>query len=197
MTVEGELERPAFLTARWINLLLATYAVPPELVASYLPAGIEPDARDGRAFASLVAFDFRDTRVLGVAWPGFRNFPEVNLRGNVFRPLVVGPESVPRIDDVRLAERDPELAILSVMAHGHEAHAEALGRAALSAIQHLPDDRQVIYSDLVLSAVSKAARAALEELMASGNYEFQSDFEVRVLAEFLVVLRHARRVRRR
>src|SRR5262249_52281946 len=31
-------------------------------------------------FASLVAFDFLDTRVLGVPWPGYRHFPEVNLR---------------------------------------------------------------------------------------------------------------------
>jgi uncharacterized protein len=28
----------------------------------------------------LVAFDFLDTRVLGVPWPGYRNFAELNLR---------------------------------------------------------------------------------------------------------------------
>ena len=31
-------------------------------------------------WASLVGFQFLDTRVLGVPWPGFRNFPELNLR---------------------------------------------------------------------------------------------------------------------
>jgi hypothetical protein len=103
--------------------------------------------------------------------------------GNVFRPLVVGPASVPIVDDVALAERDPELAVLSVMAHGHEAHAEALGRTALLAIQRLTDDRHALYSDLVLAAVSKAVRTALEELMASGNYEFQSDFVKKFLAK--------------
>jgi hypothetical protein len=77
---------------------------------------------------------------------------------------------------VTLAERDPELAVLSVMAHGQEAHAEVLGRAALMAALRLSDDRQVLYSDLVFAALSEAARTALEELMASGNYEFQSDF---------------------
>lgn len=35
---------------------------------------------DGRAHLSLVAFDFRETRVAGVPWPGFVNFPEINLR---------------------------------------------------------------------------------------------------------------------
>jgi len=79
--------RPArpFLTARWSNVLLATFVVPPDLLAPYLPAGLELDTRDGQAFASLVAFDFLDTRVLGIAWPGFRAFPELNLRFYVRR----------------------------------------------------------------------------------------------------------------
>ena len=68
-----------FLTARWSNLFLATYAVPEGLLRSRLPPGLELDRRDGQCFASLVAFDFLDTRVLGVPWPGFRHFPEVNL----------------------------------------------------------------------------------------------------------------------
>ncbi len=69
-----------FLTARWERLALLTYAVPPDVLRPYLPPGLEPDTRDGHAFVSLVGFDFLDTRVLGVPWPGFRNFPEVNLR---------------------------------------------------------------------------------------------------------------------
>jgi hypothetical protein len=96
--------------------------------------------------------------------------------GNTFVPLVIGPASVPVIDDVAAAERDPELAVLSCIAHGSEARAEVLGRAALLATLRLSDDRQVLYSDLVFAALSEAARPALEDLMASGNYEFQSDF---------------------
>jgi hypothetical protein len=96
--------------------------------------------------------------------------------GYALTPLVVGPASVPVIDDVAMAERDPELAVLSVMAHGQEAHAEVLGRTALLATLGLSDERQVLYSDLVLAALSEAARAALEELMAGGSYEFQSEF---------------------
>jgi uncharacterized protein YqjF (DUF2071 family) len=69
-----------FLTARWTNLFLANFAVPPDLLRPRLPAGLDLDTRDGQAFASLVCFDFLDTRVLGLPWPGFRNFPEVNLR---------------------------------------------------------------------------------------------------------------------
>lgn len=69
-----------FLTAQWRNVFLATYAVPPSLLTPRLPPGLELDSRDGNAFVSLVAFDFIQTRVLGVPWPGYRNFPELNLR---------------------------------------------------------------------------------------------------------------------
>src|SRR5438270_13540279 len=69
-----------FLTARWSNLCLLSYAVPPTLLENRLPAGLELDTRDGQAFVSLVAFDFLDTRVFGIPWPGYRNFAELNLR---------------------------------------------------------------------------------------------------------------------
>lgn len=70
----------SFLTARWSNLINLTYRVPPELLRPHLPAGVELDVQEGRAFASLVAFDFLDTRVGGIPWPGYRDFPELNLR---------------------------------------------------------------------------------------------------------------------
>jgi uncharacterized protein YqjF (DUF2071 family) len=60
---------------------MLNYAIPEAALAPYLPPGCVPDTTwDGRAYASLVAFDFEDTRVLGIPWPGFRNFPEINLR---------------------------------------------------------------------------------------------------------------------
>ena len=72
--------RRRFLTARWCNLILANYPVPEELLRPLVPPGCELDRRDGNCWASLVGFQFLDTRVLGVGWPGFRNFPEWNLR---------------------------------------------------------------------------------------------------------------------
>ena len=72
--------RRAFLTAEWRNLCLFNYRVEPERLQPWLPPGLELDLRDGSAFVSLVAFDFLDTRVLGIPWPGYRNFPEINLR---------------------------------------------------------------------------------------------------------------------
>ncbi|MCB9846521.1 MAG: DUF2071 domain-containing protein [Phycisphaeraceae bacterium] len=79
------MSRP-FLTARWANLLLASYAVPDEWLASHLPRALELDRRDGSAFVSLVAFDFLETRVRGLRIPGHVDFPEVNLRFYVRHP---------------------------------------------------------------------------------------------------------------
>lgn len=74
-----------FLTARWAHLINLTYAVDPALLLPHVPPGLELDVQDGKAFASVVAFDFLDTRVFGVSWPGFKNFPELNLRFYVKR----------------------------------------------------------------------------------------------------------------
>jgi len=78
----------SFLTARWVNLASLTWAVPREILSDYLPAGLSLDthpAYPSQAFISLVAFEFLDTRVMGIAWPGYRNFPEINLRFYVQR----------------------------------------------------------------------------------------------------------------
>lgn len=73
-------DRRPFLRARWVDLLLLTYAVPDELLAPHVPRGLALDRWDGQALVSLVAFDFVDTRVWGLPWPGFVHFPELNLR---------------------------------------------------------------------------------------------------------------------
>jgi len=80
--MEHSTEQPprAFLTARWANLILANYSVPAEILQPYLPPGVELDRWQGNTYASLVGFQFLDTRVLGIPWPTFRNFPEWNLR---------------------------------------------------------------------------------------------------------------------
>jgi uncharacterized protein YqjF (DUF2071 family) len=64
---------------------LATFVVPPERVLASVPPGLELDTRGGQAFVSLVWFDFSEVYVLGVPWPGFRSFPEMNLRFYVRR----------------------------------------------------------------------------------------------------------------
>lgn len=69
-----------FLTAEWKDLILANYAVEPSLLEPHLPEGLELDLFKGQPVCSLVGFRFRRTRVMGVRWPGYVNFPEINLR---------------------------------------------------------------------------------------------------------------------
>ncbi len=69
-----------FLSAEWRNLIIVSYHAPSELLDPHVPDGLELDPIDGAPAVSLVAFQFLNTRVFGVPWPGFVNFPEWNLR---------------------------------------------------------------------------------------------------------------------
>ncbi len=94
----------AFLTAEWRNLVILNYEVDPSTVASHVPTGCELDFWDGRAFVSVVGFQFLSTRVLGAPIPFHRHFEEVNLRfyvrhkdtGEWRRGVVFVRELVPR-----------------------------------------------------------------------------------------------------
>lgn len=69
-----------FLTAVWKELTLINYRLDPAMLASVLPTGLVPDLKDGDAYASIVAFDFEETKVAGLPCPGYSSFPELNLR---------------------------------------------------------------------------------------------------------------------
>jgi uncharacterized protein YqjF (DUF2071 family) len=82
--------RSPFLTARWRQLAMLNYDVDPRVLAPHVPAGTELDDWNGRTWASMVGFLFLDTRVLGLAIPGHRDFEEVNLRFYVRRKAPEG-----------------------------------------------------------------------------------------------------------
>ncbi len=93
-----------FLTARWQDLIMATYKIDPQLLANRVPQGTELDLEDGKCFVSLVGFMFLETRVLGIPIPFHVNFEEVNLRfyikcqidGETRRAVCFIKEIVPR-----------------------------------------------------------------------------------------------------
>lgn len=75
-----ELSTP-FLLARWENLLLFNFEVPPQSLEPYLPQGVELDLFEGRAYLSLVGFHFRLVRVAGfLPTPLLPAFDELNVR---------------------------------------------------------------------------------------------------------------------
>jgi len=66
--------------------------------------------------------------------------------GHHLDPLVVGPQGVPIITDVVRARQDPELAVLSVMAHGRGdvETAAKIAYAAATGVSDLDDDTRVL-----------------------------------------------------
>ena len=96
--------------------------------------------------------------------------------GFELRPFVIGPGAVPVVTDRELASKAPELAVLSAMAHGKSERGFDVGKTAVEAVMSLDEDRVLFYTDLVVAALSEAARRSLEALMQPEGYEYQSDF---------------------
>jgi hypothetical protein len=105
--------------------------------------------------------------------------------GNRFAPWVIGPTGVPEVLDPERAAQEPELAVLSAMAHGESADtgkALLIATAAMSASLKLDEQRSVLYFDLVYSSLSEAARQSLLR-MDPAKYQFQSEFARRYLEQ--------------
>lgn len=69
-----------FLQAEWRKLIMANYAVEPQLLQAYLPANTELDLWNNTCYVSLVGFLFKNTRLKGIKIPFHSDFEEVNLR---------------------------------------------------------------------------------------------------------------------
>lgn len=65
----------------WLDLLFAHWAVEPAAIRASVPPELELDEFDGRAWVGVVPFRMARVRHrLAPAIPGFRAFPELNLR---------------------------------------------------------------------------------------------------------------------
>lgn len=72
-----------FMTAKWTNVVMVNFLVPPDLLQPHVPPGSALDTPDGQPdlhLLSIVALRFRDTRVRGVKIPTAQDFAELNLR---------------------------------------------------------------------------------------------------------------------
>ncbi len=96
---------------------------------------------------------------------------EVGHPGFVLRPVVIGYDRIPRICDETAAREAPELAVLSVLAHRDLETA----LAAEAGLAGLPEDRQELYWDVIMSNLPALVRSALEARMQKG-YRYQSEF---------------------
>ena len=104
--------------------------------------------------------------------------------GYSFVPWVLGPAGVPAIRDPIRARADPELAVLSAIAHGRNPDSDwsaSIASTANAAIEGLDGDRWKLYFDLVMTSLSGAARRKLQA-MDPAKYQFQSAFAKRYVA---------------
>jgi hypothetical protein len=101
---------------------------------------------------------------------------------NTFTPIVLGPRQIPRMTDPYGAADNPELAVLSAMAHGGRADQDKVLHTVPAALLSVDDQHAKLYYDLVLAALPAAARRHLEELMTTA-YQYQSDFARKYVAE--------------
>ncbi len=74
-----------FLSAKWEHLIMANYAVKPQLLLPYLPKGVELDYFNDSAMVSLVGFMFKNTSLFNIPIPFLGTFEEINLRFYVKR----------------------------------------------------------------------------------------------------------------
>jgi len=70
----------SFLKAEWRKLAMANYEISPEVLMPYVPKHTELDIWNGVCYVSLVAFMFKNTRLLNIPIPFHTHFEEVNLR---------------------------------------------------------------------------------------------------------------------
>ena len=108
---------------------------------------------------------------------------ELGHPGHRLTPLVLGPDAVPVVANADRARSAPELAVLSAMAHGAGPDGLEVALTALGAAVGLDEERCRIYTDLVMASLGEAARRAMEDLMSTGNYEYQSEFARRYVAQ--------------
>jgi hypothetical protein len=102
-----------------------------------------------------------------------------------FTPYVLSPSKVPEIAEQTDASSNPELAVLSAMAHGRDSDVERalqIAFAAQRASAGLDADRSKIYCDLIFHSLGEAARLALKNMDAR-KYEYQSDFARQYIAQ--------------
>lgn len=79
-------ERPFLMHQTWYNLLFAHWPVDPALLRPLIPAGLELDLWEGKAWVGVVPFEMRGiAHRSGLSILGASAFPELNLRTYVVR----------------------------------------------------------------------------------------------------------------
>jgi hypothetical protein len=94
----------------------------------------------------------------------------------VLTPLVLGPADVPLITDPEQARSNPELTVMSAMAHGAGSEQLSVFTALGAALDQVDPHHANLHTDLVYAALPTAVRHRLVVLMATSTSPYLSDF---------------------
>lgn len=83
----------------------------------------------------------------------------------IFAPLVIGPASIPVVNDIAVAQEMPELCVLSAIAHGQGSEGQTIAETFAAIAPSLDDRRKKFYTDIVRYKLNAVARQKFEELM--------------------------------
>ncbi|MCW2916598.1 MAG: hypothetical protein JWN52_4666, partial [Actinomycetia bacterium] len=98
---------------------------------------------------------------------------DTDLPGYTFRAHVLGPSLIPVITDPAKATAHPELAVMSVMAHGTD---PAVTQAFVCSLANMKNEHALQYSEYCYAVAGPAVRHILEELMSSTTWPVYSPF---------------------
>jgi hypothetical protein len=103
--------------------------------------------------------------------------------GHHLRPIVIGPDAVPRTDESE-AQRHPELAVLSALVHTNDESGVQVALAAFRALEQLDDEHSILYYDLIVERLPRRWRTELDGMRLGGKeYEYQSEFARKYFGE--------------
>jgi hypothetical protein len=107
--------------------------------------------------------------------------------GSVLTPVALGPKQIPVLTDLGKARRNPQLAVLSAIAHGAQPQPTPIFKALFAAFDVIDHDHANLYADIVLTVLPAAARKHLEEFMSTTSHRYQSDFARRYFSQGEVI----------
>jgi hypothetical protein len=96
--------------------------------------------------------------------------------GMVLRPFVLGPDQVPVVTDPAVATSNPQLAVLSAIAHGSRRDHASVLDAMLAGLNVVDHAHANLYADIVLRVLPQAARRYLEDALSTKTHPYQSNF---------------------
>ena len=100
-------------------------------------------------------------------------------------PWVIGPSNTPAVTELRQAQDNVELAVLSAIVHMHDSNTELAARivsVARDAAAHIDAERSKLCLDFINIHLGSAAQE-LKNTMNSFGYEYKSEFARRYMAE--------------